>query len=118
MKLTRTERLILYSLGQFYNSINQPLEKKPLKLETSKITFIELLLRSKIITKQGRALYKNLEDLENKNLICYENRMIRFTSQGLEILTRINREIVQFVEIKEYFKDAKKTGRKMQTKLR
>lgn len=118
MKLTKTQRLILYSLGEFYSSINQPLEQKPLKLETSKITFIELLLSSGIATKQERALYKNLEDLESKKLIGYENKMIKFTALGLKILERINIELKQFVDVKGYFRETKKTGRKLQTVIR
>ena len=58
MKLTKTQRLILYSLGQFYRRLNQPLQEKPVKVRTSKIAFIELLLSSEIISKQERALYK------------------------------------------------------------
>lgn len=114
-KLTKTERLILFSLSQFYSSINQQLVTKPLRLETSKITFIELILQSKIITKQERALYKNLESLEDKKLIEYDNRMIKFTDSGLKMVQKIDREINQFVDIKEYFKEIKKTKRKLQT---
>ena len=116
-KLTKTERLILFSLSQFYSSINQQLVTKPLRLETSKITFIELLLQSKIITKQKRALYKNLEILEDKKLIEYDNRMIKSTDSGLKMFQKIDREINQFVDIKEYFKEIKKTKRKLQTEI-
>ncbi len=115
MKLTKTQRLILFSLGQFYQSINQPLEQTPLKLETSKITFIELLLQSGLITKQERALYKNLETLESKKLIEYETRMIKFTDTGLKILQKINKEIKQFAGVESYFRENKKTTRKLQT---
>ncbi|MEW5897453.1 MAG: hypothetical protein AB1668_07190 [Nanoarchaeota archaeon] len=114
MKLTKTQRLILYSLGQFYKSINQPLEEKPVRLRTSKIAFIELILESDIITKQERALYKNLETLEEKKLIAYENKMIKFTEKGLRILEKINKEISQFTGIEKYFKE-KKPKRKLQT---
>jgi hypothetical protein len=115
MKLTRTQRLLLYSLGQFYQRLNQPLAQKPVRLRTSKIAFIELLLSSKIITQQERALYKNLEILERKKLIAYENRMIRFTDHGLAILHKINSEIKQFIDVKTYFKTAEKPHRKLQT---
>ncbi|MEK6905182.1 MAG: hypothetical protein AABX24_02155 [Nanoarchaeota archaeon] len=114
-KLTKTERLILFSFSQFYSSINQQLVTKPLRLETSKITFIELILQSKIITKQERALYKNLESLEDKRLIEYDNRVIKFTDSGLNMVQKIDREINQFVDIKDYFKEIKKTKRKLQT---
>mgnify|MGYP003964176789 CR=1 FL=1 len=115
MKLTKTERLILYSLGQFYRQLNQPLEEKPVKLRTSKIVFITFLSHSEIITKTERALYKNLESLEKKKLIAYENRMIRFTDEGLKILEKIGGEIMQFVEIEKFFLRTKKPSREFQT---
>ena len=115
MLLSKTERLILYSLGQFYQSINQPLTHKHLRLRTSKIAFIEVLLSSKIITKQARTLYKNLENLENKKLISYDKRMIKVTLLGLSILEKINLEIKQFLDVKEHFKEIKKPKRKLQT---
>ena len=116
MKLTRTQRFILYSLSKFYEHLNQPLEDKPLKLRTSKVAFIELLTKSKIIARQERALYKNLEILEKKKLIEYDNRMIRFTKIGLTITARICAEVEMFGKIEEYFKSAS-TKRKLQTTI-
>ena len=118
MKITKSQKLILYSLGKFYRQLNQPLEEKPVKLQTSKIVFIELLVLSEIVSKQRRALYKNLEMLEKKGLIMYENRMISFTKEGLDILSKINSEIEQFVKIKEYFSHVKKPRRKLQTVIK
>lgn len=114
MELTTTQKLILHSLGHFYQSINQPLIEKPLKLQTSKIVFIELLLKSKILSKQERAVYKNLETLEKKRMIEYERRMIRFTDRGLKHLHQIDQEIKPFIEVGRYFQSAKPL-RKMQT---
>lgn len=114
MKLTKTQRLIIYSLGKFYESLNQPLIEKPLKLRTSKITFIELIMQSKIISKQERALYKNLETLEEKKMISYNDKTVRLTDAGLKILSKINMEIKQFTEIENYFKGAR-PKRKLQT---
>ncbi|MBI4981279.1 hypothetical protein HZC30_07040, partial [Candidatus Woesearchaeota archaeon] len=93
MKLTQVEKLILYSLGQFYQSINQPLVEKPLTLRTSKITFIEWMLHSGIISKQERALYRNLESLEKGRFIKYDTRMIMFTNSGLKELENIKKEL-------------------------
>ena len=117
MKLTKPQRLILFSLGKFYQSIDQALTEKPLKLRTSKIAFIELLMDSKIISKQERALYKNLESLENKKLIEYVNRRIKFTELGLKELKKVNHEIKKFVDIETYFSDVKKPNRKLQTTI-
>jgi len=111
MKITKTQRLILYSLGQFYRRLNQPLKEKPVKIRTKKITFIEMLLDSKVIMQQERALYKNIEFLEKKKLINYDAKKIRFTERGLKILEKIDQEIEQFIEIKKYFKETKPKGR-------
>ena len=118
MKLIKTQKLILYSLGQFYRRLNQPLQEKPVTIRTSKIAFIELLLTSGIITKQERALYKNLETLEVQKLITYENKMIKFTELGLKTLEKITNEIRQFVEIGRYFMEAEKPKRKLQTVIK
>jgi len=107
MKITKTQRLIIYSLGQFYQQLNQPLTTKPIKVRTSKIAFITFLLHSSIIITQNRALYKNLETLEDKELINYEGRMITFTPLGLTILDKINQEVNQFIKLQEFFRDIK-----------
>ena len=117
IKITKTQRLILYSLGRFYQSLNQPLSEKHLKLRTSKIAFIELLLSSRIVSKQERALYKNLEMLEHKKLIEYYDRKIKLTEKGRRIIERINKEVKQFADVKDYFKDVKKPKRKLQTTI-
>ncbi len=114
MKLTAVHESVLYSLGQFYQSINQPLTEKPVRLRTSKIVFIEVLLQSKILPKQKRAVYKNLESLERKKLIEYYNHMIAFTPKGMRELQTINKRIRPFVDIENYFRTAKPI-RKLQT---
>ena len=86
-------------------------------MRTSKIAFIEHLLHSGNISKQERALYKNLETLENKKLILYENRMIIFTEFGLKELEKISKEIQQFIDLEKYFQQEKPKG-KLQTMIR
>lgn len=115
MKISQTQRLILYALGHFYQSINQPLVDKPVTLQTSKITFIEHLLHSGIIAKHERALYKNLETLEKAGLIGYDNRMIQLTEEGLKLLSQINNEISQCRAMHDYFEQAALPKRKLQT---
>ncbi len=118
MKLTKSQRLILFALGHFYQHLNQPLAEKPVWVRTSKIAFIELLLKSQIITSQERALYKNLELLEKNKLIDYDHRMIRFTERGVQILQKINKEINQFIGVERYFTTAEQPKRKLQTVIR
>lgn len=115
MPLTPPEKLILHSLGQFYISVNQPLIEKPVRVRTSKIAFIELMLKSEAISKQKRALYKNIESLEKKRLFKYENRMMAFTPKGLKELEKVQREIKPFTDIENYFQKGVKSPRKLQT---
>ncbi|MBI2103299.1 hypothetical protein HYT55_05635 [Candidatus Woesearchaeota archaeon] len=118
MLLTKTQRQILFALGEFYAQLNQPLEEKPLQLRTSKVVFITFLLHSRIVTKRERALYKNLEMLEKKGLIKYENRMIRFTEDGLLILKKINKEFEEILRIKHFFSEKKLLKKEFQTVIR
>lgn len=115
MPLTPPEKLILHSLGQFYISLNQPLIEKPVRVRTSKIAFIELMLKSSVISKQKRALYKNIESLEKKRLLKYENRMIAFTPKGLKELEKVQKEIKLFTDLKDYFQKGVTSLRKLQT---
>ena len=115
MSLTAVEKLILHSLGQFYLALNQPLTQKPVRVRTSKIAFIELLVNSDIITKQERALYQNLEGLEKKRLLKYDNRRITFTDKGLKELEKVQQEIKPFSAIEQYFQKGVKSPRKLQT---
>ena len=87
-------------------------------LQTSKITFIEHLQTAKLVSIQERALYKNLEMLERKNLIFYKQHMILFTEKGLQELEKWNKEIEKCLKLREYFKTAEKPKRKLQTKIR
>lgn len=115
MPLTPPEKLILHSLGQFYISLNQPLIEKPVRVRTSKIAFIELILKSSVISKQARALYRNIEGLEKKRLLKYDNRMIAFTPKGLRELEKVRKEVRPFTDIEQYFQKGVKPSRKLQT---
>ena len=116
MNISKSQRVILYSLSCCYKSINQPLSSKPLQLKTSKITFIELLLG--VIGKKERAIYKDLENLEQKKLIEYDQRMIQFTENGLREVHKIDTEITQFLNINSYFQNLEKPRRKLQTVMK
>lgn len=118
MPLSKAQKLILYSLGEFYHSLNQPLTDKSIELRTSKIAFIELLLKSNIFHKQQRAVYKNLESLEQKGLIAYDQKMVKFTEKGIKNLEKINNEVKWFIEIEHYFKTIEKPRRKLQTVIK
>ena len=117
MSLSHIHRLILYALGEFYESINQPLIEKPVKVRSSKIMFIHLLLNSGLVIKHERALYKNLETLEKKKLIVYDSKMIQFTKDGLDELGKVRKEITEFSALKTYLQTTKSLKGKWQTVL-
>ena len=117
MNTTKAEKVLIYALGECYSNLNKPLEKAHLELGISKIIFIELFL-SRINLKQQRALYKNLERLEKKKLIQYNNKVITFTSLGLTELKKIQREIKPFFEIKTSLSTIEMPRKKLQTVIR
>ncbi len=118
MKLGEVHSCILYSLSQFYRSLNLPLVEKPLLVQTSKIAFIELLLKSGLFSKHERAIYKNLETLQKKKLIAYDQKTIKLTEAGLRELKRINEEISQYSKIEKFFLKGEKPTRKLQTVIK
>lgn len=116
MGLTKTQKLTLYSLGECYNQLNKRFGDAPLEVFISKIGFIEVMINSGLVEKKPRALYKNLETLEQKKLIYYENRNLRFTKRGFVHYNRIKKAIEPFMAVKTFLKDIR-TNRKLQTTL-
>jgi hypothetical protein len=82
MDLTQPEAFILFSLGKFHEEANKALEGKPLRVSMTKAAFIELARVAGIAQKSERALYKNLETLEQRKLIFYDHKMLALTSKG------------------------------------
>jgi len=76
-------------------------------MSVSKINFIELLKRLKITEKSQRGLYKNLQTLEKKKLIQYENRFLKITSKGLKIVNRIENNINPYMLVLRTIKKIK-----------
>jgi len=116
MGLTRTQKLTLYSLGECYSQFNKRFGNAPLQVFISKIGFIEVMINSGLVEKKERALYRNLETLEKKKLIYYENRNLRFTKRGFIQYNRLKKGLEPFLAIELFLKDVK-TDRKLQTTL-
>lgn len=115
MSLNKTQQRILYALGHCYKKYNQQYQDKPLQFFVSKIGFIELIKQSDSIKKQDRALYKNLEILEKRKLIEYQEKKIRLTQKGKIFFNKIEKEIKPFVDLKEFWHQKLKTERQLQT---
>lgn len=116
MSLTKTQKLTLYSLGECYNQLNKRFGDAPLQVFISKIGFIEVMINNGLMEKKERALYKNLETLEKKRLIYYENKNLRFTKRGFIHYNRIKNGIKPFLAVCLFLKDVK-TNRRLQTTL-
>jgi len=104
---------MLFSLGHYYNALNHDLEKV-LSLHTSKITFIELCIQSGLFDKKERALYMNLETLEQKKLLSYDQGRVFLTEVGVKEFRKIDAEITLYSKTRGYFSE-KKPKRKLQT---
>jgi predicted methyltransferase len=118
MALSKTQQRILYSLGQCYKKLNQPYQDKPLRVFVSKIAFIELIKQADFIQKQERALYKNLEILEKRKFIAYQDKKIRLTQRGQRLVNKIEKEIKPFVETRDFWHQNPKAERQIQTYIK
>jgi len=114
--LTKTQKLTLYSLGECYDKLNKKFGDAPLQVFISKIGFIEVLLDSGLVEKKKRALYRNLESLEKKKLIFYENRNLRFTKRGFKQYDKIKKSLEPFLAVEKFLKEIR-TNRRLQSTL-
>ncbi|MBR9692212.1 hypothetical protein GOV06_05510 [Candidatus Woesearchaeota archaeon] len=99
MKINKKHQFILYALMKYLKKLNRKFEHQPLEASVSKIDFIKLLKRLKIVEKSQRGLYKNLEILEKKKLIKYENRFLKLTEKGLKIVKEKDDELYPYLKL-------------------
>ncbi len=120
MKTTRTQNFMLFTLGKWYEEANKKIKGKPLEVCISKRVFIELVIKAGIAKKQERALYKNLETLEKKKLVRYENKELILTTKGKKLYEKLNKQIIPYINLYEKLKTKDPTSytRKVQTVLR
>lgn len=99
MRLTKKLEFMLFSLGYFYEQANLRFKNKPLKIVISKRSFIDLIKRSEIVSKGERAIYRNLENLENKGYISYKNRVLRLTRKGKQKYINMKKIILPYLNL-------------------
>ncbi len=119
MKLIRTEKFMLYTLGRWYVEANKKLKKKSLMVRVSKGDFIKLVMNSGIVSKKQRALYKNLERLEKDKFVSYKNKSLVLTDRGVDFFKKINKEISSYIKVHKTLnkRSVFKYGDKVQTKF-
>ena len=85
IQILRGLNFILFTLGKWYEEANKKIKVRPLRICISKKIFIELVTKAGFAKKQERALYKNLETLEKKKLINYDNKQLKLTKKGKKL---------------------------------
>ncbi|MFH1317087.1 MAG: hypothetical protein ABII01_06210 [Candidatus Woesearchaeota archaeon] len=99
MKLTIKTKLILFALGAYYKIMNRRFKSKGLEVALSKSDFISLVKNAGIEKKQPRSIYKNLETLEKKRYITYDNKTLKFTPAGEKRFKSIEKELMPYFRI-------------------
>ncbi|MEM2916330.1 MAG: hypothetical protein QXT19_03170 [Candidatus Woesearchaeota archaeon] len=100
MRVTRVQAYILFALGTCYEECSKRFAGKPMAVSMSKVAFIELARKANITAKKERALYKNLEALEDLKLISYENKNLALTEKGQRVFERIKKDLMPYINVK------------------
>ncbi|HLC86444.1 MAG TPA: hypothetical protein VJG30_04115 [Candidatus Nanoarchaeia archaeon] len=119
MDLTSTQRFILFTLGIWYEEANRKLKDKDLEVFISKVVFIEVVRKARMVEKEERALYKNLELLERKRFISYNNKNIVLTSKGFNAFNKIKKGLSPYINVIDVIskKDPLSYSKRIQTRL-
>ena len=117
MRVGKKQEVVLFALALYLQETNKRFRDAPLNVSVSKSVFIDLLKKSKLAEKSTRALYKNLEILENKKMISYEKRCLSLGKKGLKHFNRIAKEHMPYIQVSEIIKKGVQ-GRKVQARFK
>ncbi len=116
MGVSKKHTLVLFALGLYLKEANRRFTDNPLEVSVSKVHFIDVMKRGRIIEKSERALYKNLETLERYNLLSYGHSALSLTKRGLRLFDKLSRETEPFIAVKETVRQGlPTTSKKAQT---
>ncbi len=119
MRATKVQAFILFALGTCYAECSKRFAGKPLAVSMNKTAFIELARKAQITSKKERALYKNLEALEDLKLITYDNKNLALTPRGQKLFERVRDDLELYINVKSVVSsDLLKYTTKAQTILR
>jgi hypothetical protein len=99
MVVGKKQIFILFTLGQYYVEANKRLKGMPLHVFISKKLFIDIVKKAHLAEKKERALYKNLEDLEKKKYVTYENHCLKLTAKGQRMFERVHKEYGPYLNL-------------------
>lgn len=100
MRVTRVQAYILFALGTCYEECSKRFAGKPMAVSMNKAAFIELARKANITAKKERALYKNLEALEDLKLISYDHKNLALTEKGQRVFERIKKDLMPYINVK------------------
>ena len=95
--LTKVQSFMLYALGTYQEEFSRRFEGRPVTMVLNKVDFIDLVHKTKIASKKDRAVYKNLQDLEEQRYVSYEHKTLALTKRGGKEFVRIKRDISPYV---------------------
>lgn len=99
MELTPKEKLLIFALGIYLQDLKSRVESVNLDIAIQKSVFIDFVLKTKLFEKKERALYQNLENLEEKKIIAYPNKRIVLTEKGLKEYYKIQHAIMPYLTV-------------------
>lgn len=100
MRVTKVQAFILFALGTCYAECSRRFAGKPLAVSMNKVDFIELARKANITSKKERALYKNLEALEDLKLVTYDNKNLALTVKGQKLFERVHADLEPYINVK------------------
>ena len=111
-KIAKAKLMMLYILGEYYRHINRRFNTPFLKVSLTKTEYISVVKNSGVVSKQDRAIYKNLEDLEKDRLLKYDHSMLKFTLKGKKEYEKLCKELDLYLKARERLeKRAKKVNK-------
>jgi hypothetical protein len=99
MPLTKVGAFMLFSLGLCHSQFEKRFADRPVSLALSKADFIDLVQRAGIAHKKDRAVYRNLQSLEEERYIAYDNRTLTLTPKGRKMFLKIQKDIQPYIEV-------------------
>ena len=116
---SRAQKFILFALSRIYTEFSRQFNDKPLEAFISKASFIELATKAHITTKTERTLYRQLEILEKKKIVSYDNKNLALTPKGKKMFEKIEHDLAPYLNVAEIIKsnDMRRFTKKVQTVL-
>ncbi|MFC1723833.1 hypothetical protein ACFL0V_06860 [Nanoarchaeota archaeon] len=119
MGLTPSTKEMLFILGKVLKATNRRFGKAPLDVSIFKAEFIDILKTLRIIKKQPRSIYKNLESLQKMRFVSYKGKCLSLTKKGHLAYTKMDKELQSLSKFQDKISSSKVSfRRKTQTKLK